>query len=248
MRKCLLLFLLLSLTLQALAAQEFIDSYSFLKDLPLFSQFMEEAKNSGNFEKAKQLQNEILLHPVASLSQTEQTVLEIKTATVLARMCTELEVKELSFAKELLDNAEAKADSLPKDSLFAYCSFADIYGTWYLVSSFNLAKGLASSKQIDKAYKTYPAEVSVILLKANSLLFAPSFSQKEVKNALSMFLLLLDQTQETLAPWDLASLYSGIGIACYKLGDTTNAEGYLKAAKAIYAFDKTLDGYLKNLE
>jgi hypothetical protein len=248
MRKSLLLFLLLSLTLQAVTAQEFIDSYSFLKDLPLFSQFMEEAKNSGDFEKAKQARNEILLHPAVTLTQIEQTVLEIKTATVLARMSTEIEVKELSFAKELLNDAEAKADSLPKDSLFAYCSFADIYGTWYLVSSLNLSKGLASSKQIGKAYKAYPEEVAVILLKANSMLFAPSFSQKEVKNALSMFLLLLKQTQKTLAPWDLASLYSGIGIACYKLGDTTNAEGYLKAAKAIYAFDNTLDDYLKKLE
>jgi tetratricopeptide (TPR) repeat protein len=248
MRKTLLLFLLLILTLQSASAQEFIDSYSFLKDLPLFSQFMEKAKNSGDFEKAKQLRNEILLSPTNLLTQTEQTVLEIKTTTVLARMSTELAVQELSFAKELLIEAEAKAESLPKDSLFAYCSYADIYGTWYLISSLNLSKGLASSKQIGKAYKTFPEEVSVVLLKANSMLFAPSFSQKEVKNALSMFLLLLEQTQGNLSPWDLASLYSGIGIACYKLGDTTNAEGYLKAAKAIYAFDNTLDDYLKKLE
>jgi tetratricopeptide (TPR) repeat protein len=249
MRKIIAFVLLLGcLVIQPAVAETITDSFSFLQDIPLFSLFMEEAKNTGDFEQAKQLRSELLALPLESLSATERTVLEIRTDTVLARLCTELDPKQIPYAKELLSESEDKANRLPEKSLFSYCAFADINGIWYLISSANLSKGIASSKQIGKAYNSFPHESAVTLLKANSMLFTPSFSQNNIKEALNLFLNLLQQKDVSLAKWDLASLYSGIGIACFKLGDFDNASGYLRAAKALYSFDHTLDEYLAKLE
>ncbi|MDD3904274.1 MAG: hypothetical protein PHO09_11405, partial [Sphaerochaeta sp.] len=66
--------------------------------------------------------------------------------------------------------------------------------------------------------------------------------------ALNMYLDILKRGESILSPWDRSSLYSGIGIACYKLKDFTNAKGYLAAAKAMYPFDALLDEYIALLE
>lgn len=249
MRKTIVLALLFGcFVLHTSTAQTLTDSYAFLQEIPQYIQFLEEAKNTGNFEKARQLRAEILALPFVSLDETQRMVLEIRTDTALARMCTEVEPKQTSYAKELLKVAEKKADALKKDTLYSYCALADINGIWYLISSLNLSRGIASSKLIGNAYTKFPTETTVILLKANSMLFTPSISKNSLKEALSMFLEVLRQKKDSLAKWDLATVYSGIGIACYKLGDLENASGYLKAAKALYAFDNTLDEYLAKLE
>ncbi|AEV27981.1 hypothetical protein SpiGrapes_0117 [Sphaerochaeta pleomorpha str. Grapes] len=249
MRKTIAFVLLfVFLVLHTSAAQTVTDSYAFLQGIPLYSQLLEETKNTGNFEQAKQIRSEILAMPSSSLDATQRVVLEIKADTALARMCIEVEPKQIPYAKELLGEAETKAGTLGKDTLYSYCALADINGIWYLISSLNLSRGIASSKLIGKAYTNFPTETTAILLKANSMLYSPSISQNSIKEALSMFLEVLRQKKDSLAKWDLANVYSGIGIACYKLGDLGNASGYLKAAKALYGLDNMLDEYLAELE
>ncbi|WP_320130158.1 hypothetical protein [uncultured Sphaerochaeta sp.] len=233
--------------LQPIFSDGITDSYAFLKDIPLFIQFVDATRNSGDFQKANQLRTSLLALPDKTLDKYEQAALEIRLDTMLSRMSLDLSPKQPSFAKELLQEALGKTPLLNKDSLFSYCAYADIYSIQYLIDS-NLSKGIASAKEIGKAYKEYPNETTVLLLKANSLLYTPSFSKNSVKKALSMFLELLNQTNILLAPWDQASLYSGLGIACYKLDDYENAKGYLTAAKAMYGFDSTIDEYLQKLE
>jgi hypothetical protein len=220
------------------------DSFAFLEDVPLYSTLLEATKNSGDFETASRVRDQIHAFSSPALDQEMKTVLDIKADTAFARLCTGLSPSRDALAREILEEAKRKADTLPSDTLFSYCSLADIYGVWYLADSRNLGKGMASSRNVNKAYDNYPDEVSAILLKASSMTFMPSFSDKQVKKALDLYLGLLAQKEVVLARWDLASLYSGIGIACWKIDDFQNALGYLSAAKALYGFDPTVDEYL----
>ena len=149
----------------------------------------------------------------------------------------------------MLREAEEKLGLLEKDQAFhALILGSEIDGIWYLLNPRSLGKGMSSSRKINKAFKAFPQEVSSHVLKANSMLYAPSFAGGDIRGALNMFLSILKDADAFLSPWDRSSLYSGIGIACFKLKDYQNAKGYLAAAKAIYPFDAVLDDYIAQVE
>ncbi len=74
-------------------------------------------------------------------------------------------------------------------------------------------------------------------MKANSLLYAPSFAGGDKAEALSLFLTLLEAGSSNLNTWDLSSIYVGIGRICMDRNEWDKALGYFTAARALYAFD-----------
>ncbi|MBI9094685.1 MAG: hypothetical protein JEY71_07370 [Sphaerochaeta sp.] len=180
--------------------------------------------------------------------EPESTIKRIRTDTSLARLYVETK-KDTGRVEELLQEAEKKLELLgDKQGFYTLILGSEIDGIWYLHNPRNLGKGISSSRKINKAFKEFPQEVSSRLLKANSMLYAPSFAGGDIKGALNMFLGLLKDADALLSVSDRSSLYSGIGIACFKLKDYQNARGYLVAAKAIYPFDAVLDDYIAQVE
>lgn len=233
------------LSLHGIFGAELTDGFSFLKKDPLFIEFMSAVKTDGCIEKAEQVRQ--LLY-AQDEGEPERTIKRIRIDTSLARLYVELGGKNKERAEELLKGAEQQLKDLDGNSFHALILGSEIDGVWYLHNPKSLGKGMASSRKINKAFKEFPQEVSSQLLKANSMLYAPSFAGGDITGALNMFLAIMQEAGDQLAPWDLSSLYSGIGIACFKLKDYQNAKGYLAAAKAIYPFDAVLDDYIAQVE
>jgi len=231
--------------LQAIAGASFSDGFSFLERNPLFIEFMAAVRTEGSVEKAEELR---LRLSAQDKSEPEAAITKIRVDTSLARLYVEKNAQGKNRAEKLLEAAEQKLDLLDKNSFHALILGSEIDGIWYLQNPRSLGKGMASSRKINKAYKEFPQEVSSRLLKANSMLYAPSFAGGDIKGALNMFLAIQKDAVTPLSPWDRSSLYSGIGIACFKLKDYQNAKGYLAAAKAIYPFDAVLDDYIAQVE
>ena len=239
-------FLCISLvTLQGVAGVKLTDGFSFLEKNPLFIEFMSAVRTEGSVEKAEELRLRLYAQDEA---EPEATIKKIRIDTILARLYVETDIKSNERGEELLQEAEQKLDLLDTNSFHALILGSDIDGIWYLQNPRSLGKGLSSSRKINKAYKEFPQEVSSLLLKANSMLYAPPFAGGNIKGALNMFLTIQKDADKLLSPWDRSSLYSGIGIACFKLKDYQNAKGYLGAAKAIYPFDAVLDDYIAQVE
>lgn len=233
------------LSLCSLFSATLTDSFSFLAQDPTFVAFMAAIWSEGSPTKAEQLSQ--ILSNQEGKSQ-EQSIKKISMDTSLARLYIALGPEYKTKAKTLLERAEqelAKLEDMPYQSLILG---SDIDGVWYLLNPRSLAKGIASSKKINTAYKEYPTEVKAQLLKANSMLYAPSFAGGDTKGALNLFLSIQRDGLPLLSKWDLSSLYSGIGYACYKLKDYQNAQGYLAAAKALHPFDAVLDEYIALVE
>lgn len=231
--------------LQGVAGAKLTDGFSFLERDPLFIEFMSSVKTDGSVKKAEELR--ILLFE-QNEGEPQATYKRIRINTTLARLYVETDNKEGGRVEELLEEAEQKLKSLDSDSFHALVLASEIDGIWYLDNPRSLGKGMASSRKINKAFKKFPEEVSAHLLKANSMLYAPSFAGGDIKGALNMFLFIQRETKGPLSPWDRSSLYSGIGIACFKLKDYQNAKAYLTASKAIYPFDAVLDSYIAQVE
>ena len=231
--------------LQGAVGVPLTDSFSFLTENTLFVSFVDALKKEGNGEKACLIRDSLVL---PTEKTPEQKVTEIRTATLLARFYVEGSPQEEMHIRSLLNEAETKLTELNDQRFYSLILKSDIDAVWYLFNPKNLGKGISSSNQINKAYKDFPTEVSSLLLKANSMLYAPSFAGGNVRKALNLFLDILGHNEEILSPWDRSSLYSGIGIACYKLKDFTNASGYLSAAKILYPFDALLDEYIALVE
>ncbi len=232
-------------SLYGITGANLTDGFSFLQKDPLFIEFMSAAKTDGCVKKTET--SRLLL-----FEQTEEeplaTIKRIRINTTLARLYVETENEDIQRVEELLNEAEQMLESIEGNSLYALILGSEIDGVWYLSNPRSLGKGMSSSRKINKAFKEFPNEVSSRLLKANSMLYAPSFAGGDIKGALNMFLAIQKEAEGSLSPWDLASLYSGIGFACLKLKDYQNAMGYLKAAKAIYPFDAVLDSYIAQVE
>lgn len=231
--------------LQAMAGVQLLDGFSFLERDPLFIEFMTAVRTEGNVEKAESLRQLVYAQKDG---EPEATIKRIRVDSSLARLYVETGAGTKERSEELLHEAEQKLEILDKNSLYALILGSEIDGIWYLQNPRTLGKGISSSKKINKAFKEYPQEVSSRLLKANSMLYAPSFAGGDTKGALNMFLAILRDRERQLSPWDRSSLYSGIGIAAFKLKDYQNAKGYLAAAKAIYPFDAVLDDYIAQVE
>ena len=231
--------------LQAMAGVQLLDGFSFLERDPLFIEFMMAVRTEGNVEKAESLRQLVYAQKDG---EPEATIKRIRVDSSLARLYVETGAGTKERSEELLHEAEQKLEILDKNSLYALILGSEIDGIWYLENPRTLGKGISSSKKINKAFKEYPQEVSSRLLKANSMLYAPSFAGGDTKGALNMFLAILRDSEKQLSPWDRSSLYSGIGIAAFKLKDYQNAKGYLAAAKAIYPFDAVLDDYIAQVE
>ncbi len=233
------------ITLYGVAGVEFRDSFSFLEKDKLFFDFMSAVRTEGCVEKAEKLR--YLLYAQKE-GEPEATIKQIRVNTSLARLYVETNDNK-ERGEELLREAEQKLENLEKrHPFFALILGSEIDGIWYLLNPRNLGKGMSSSRKINKAFKEFPQEVSSHLLKANSMLYAPSFAGGDVRGALNMFLAIQRDAGVLLSPWDRSSLYSGIGIACFKLEEYQNAKGYLAAAKAIYPFDAVLDDYIAQVE
>lgn len=236
--------LFLSHTLAAAASLD--DDYGFLGEHARYVQFMDIVRGDGDAMQGEVVRQQLLLNPV--LQEEEQAVLAIRSSTMLARLYTEIEKRDTERAKELLKEAESSLKHLPKGSFFHLMGEAEIDSIYYLINPSRLAKGISSNSKIKKAYAQYPNQIYAILMKANSLLYAPSFAGGDKNEALSLFLTLLEAGPSQLNKWDLSSIYVGIGRICMDREEWDKALGYFSAAKAIYAFDPTLDGYIRETE
>ncbi len=244
-RKTAFFLCLCLVVLQGVVGANLTDGFSFLERNPLFMEFLSAVKTEGNVEKAEQLR--LSLYAQKEM-EPEATIKKIRTDTSLARLYVETNT-HIQRGEELLLEAEKKLEFLKQEqSFFALILGSEIDGIWYLQNPRSLSKGISSSRKINKAFKEFPQEVSSHLLKANSMLYAPPFAGGTIKGALTMFLAILEDADEQLSRWDRSSLYSGIGIACFKLKDYQNAKGYLAAAKALYPFDAVLDEYIAQVE
>lgn len=232
-------------TLGSLASAALVDDFSFLQEIPAFMQFMQAVRDEGNALKGEELRTVLL----TSNSEGEQSsVLSVRTATLLGRLYTEIDPKNLIRSKELLKEAEQEVSTLQKNSYFALILEAEIDSIYYLINPKNLGKGISSNAKIKEAYKLYPQQVYAQLMKASSLLYAPSIAGGDVSKALQIYLMLLNEAKTVLSRWDTASLYSSIGVVSMKRKEWTTAKGYLEAAKSLYHFDPTLDTYLKEVQ
>lgn len=217
-------FLCISLVaLQGITGASLIDGFSFLERNPLFIEFMTAVRVEGSPKKAEELR---LLVYAQKQAEPEATITKIRTDITLARLYVETDAKSKDRGEALLREAEEKLGLLEKDQAFhALVLGSEIDGIWYLQNPKSLGKGIASSRKINKAYKEFPQEVSSRLLKANSMLYAPSFAGGDITGALNMFLSVLKDADTLLSPWDRSSLYSGIGVACMKLSSRTASKG-----------------------
>jgi len=232
-------------SLHGIAGANLTDGFSFLQKDPLFIEFMSAVRRDGCVEKGEEIR---LLLYAQKESEPQATIKRIRIDTTLARLYIETENKDTQRSEDLLSEAEQRLESLDGNSFHALILSSEIDGVRYLNNPRNLGKGMSSSRKINKAFKVFPNELSSRLLKANSMLYAPSFAGGDVKGALNMFLAIQREAEGSLSPWDRSSLYSGIGLACLKLKDYQNAKGYLLAAKAIYPFDAVLDSYIAQVE
>jgi len=232
--------------LQGAIGASLTDGFFFLERNPLFMEFMTAVRTEGSVEKAEGLRLRLYAQDEG---EPEATIKKIRVDTSLARLYVETENKDEERFVELLLEAEKKLGLIEKNQPFHVLILgSEIEGIWYLQNPRSLGKGISSSRKINKAFKEFPQEVSSRLLKANSMLYAPSFAGGDTKGALNLFLAIQKDADILLSPWDRSSLYSGIGIACFKLNDYQNAKGYLAAAKAIYPYDAVLDDYIAQLE
>lgn len=241
-----LLSLAMSLCLLSpLAGTALVDDFSFLKEIPAFVQYVHVVRDAGDYQRAEELR---LALQTTGLDKEQQAVLDIRTATLLSRLYTEVQPKVPSRSLALLEEAEQELKVLRKNSFFSLILEAEIDSIHYLVNPRSLGKGISSNAKINKAYKQYPEQVYARLMKASSLLYAPSIAGGDVDKALQIYLELLREGLPILSRWDTASLYSNIGVVSMKRNEWSTAKGYLDAAKALYRFDPTLDEYLKEVQ
>lgn len=245
-RICIALHVVCLLSYSLGAAGSLSDDYGFLSEHAPFVQFIDAVIGQGNPEKGELLRQQLLSTPL--LPKEKQAVLVIRSSTLLARLYSELERPDIQRAKELLSEAEKSLNVLGDTPFFHLMSEAEIDSIHYLINPSRLVKGISSNSKIKKAYTQYPSQVYAILMKANSLLYAPSFAGGDKEEALSLLLFLLEEGGSQLSNWDLASIYVGIGRICMERTKWDNALGYFTAAKALYAFDPTLDGYIRETE
>ena len=232
-------------TLLSLPSAVLVDDFSFLQEIPAFVQFVQAVRDEGDVQKGEELRIKLL----QSLAEGQQrSVLSVRTATLLGRLYTEIEPKNLIRSKELLKEAEQDLPALQKNSYFALILEAEIDSIYYLINPKSLGKGISSNAKIKEAYKLYPQQVYAQLMKASSLLYAPSIAGGDVNKALQIYLMLLNEAKPVLSRWDTASLYSSIGVVSMKRKEWATAKGYLEAAKSLYHFDPTLDTYLKEVQ
>ncbi len=225
------------------AAIPLSDDYGFLSEHTPFLQFIDAVRGKGDAETGEVLRQRLLSRPLHD--EDKQSVLCIKSATLLARLYTEMETPDSQRAKELLVEAESSLKKLKDTPFFQLMSEAEIDSIYYLINPSRLTKGISSNSKIKKAYAQYPDQIYAILMKANSLLYAPSFAGGDKAEALSLFLTLLEAGSSQLNTWDLCSIYVGIGRICMGRNEWDKALGYFTAAKALYAFDPTLDEYIR---
>lgn len=229
----------------ALYSSEYVDDFSFLSSIPSYQQYLEAVKMDGDTGKAEELRAGF---PSLALSEQDISVLFIRSSVILARLYAEHKEGDKNRALQLLDEAENRLFMLEKESFLHLMLSSEIDGVHYLVNPRNLSKGIRSNSAINKAYKQYPKQISAILAKANSLVYAPSFAGGDVNKALSHYLGLLQDADTLLCAFDRASIYSGIGLVAMKRKEWQTAKQYFLAAKALSAFDPTLDAYLAQVE
>ncbi len=247
----LVVLLLAFLPMTLFAATSMTDQWAFLNHYTPFVHFVADVKNAEPVDKVDQSYQAVLDSlPASDLQEVNQLMMHSKANTILARYYTEIRPKRNNDAKNLLKEANAileKATALGVPESMALTQEADIDSIWYLISSMNISKGLNSTKLTDKAWELYPEEITVKVMMANRLLYAPAIGGGDTKRALMMFLELMETAQGQMAPWDMFSVYSGIGMACKKLGMDERAIQYLEVATQLYTGDSQIDEALAGL-
>ncbi|MGE4584163.1 MAG: hypothetical protein AB7C91_05905 [Sphaerochaeta sp.] len=244
MRSLLLVLATTFLVAQSVCATPLMDDFSFLGESPEFVAFVDAVRSTGDAVKAEQLRQTMRKTESGDIADA---VLQIRSATMLARLYTELIPKNLERARSLLTEAEVLLPLVKDQQFFSLILSAEIDSIWYLVNPKNLGKGINSNAALSRAYRQFPLQVSAILMKANSMLYAPAFAGRDLDGAQSLLLSLLEQSQQ-LNTWDKANLYSSLGYLSMKRKQWQTAQGYLLAAKVLYGFDPNLDTYLKTVE
>ncbi|MFA6688469.1 MAG: hypothetical protein WCS18_03185 [Sphaerochaetaceae bacterium] len=239
------------ISMGTLSAKTMVDGWRFLTSCPSFVSFVAEVKNALPVETVE-ASYELLLEklPGSELTGQQQALTQAKANTMLSRYYTETKPKRTADAKRLLKEASLLLDTASEQELHepvALTLEADIDSIWYLISSLNVSKGISSTKLTDRAWDLFPEEISVQLMKANRLLYAPPIGGGDTKQALQLFLELMEQARGQMAPWDLFSMYSGIGMACRKLGLDDRAIQYLETARQLYYGDRNIDDALAEL-
>ncbi len=245
MRKTVVLLGLLLLFTPALWAKGFADDFAFLSSLPSYQAFLDAAKHDGDARKAEAMQERFAS---LDLSDEQASVLFIRSSVTLARLYAEQKDANKEQALALLAEAERELSKLDEDGFYHVMLSGEIDGIHYLVNPRNLSKGIRSNAAIKEAYKAFPEQITAVLAKANSLVYAPAFAGGDVDKALSLYLLLLDEAGSQLSKWDRASIYSGIGVVAMKRKEWETAKQYFLATKALYPFDPAIDAYLSEVE
>ena len=93
--------------LSTLASAALVDDFSFLKEIPAFVQYVQVVRDAGDCDKAEKLRVKL---QKTGLEEEQQIVLDIRTATLLARLYTEGEPKNPSRSLELLKEAEQELE------------------------------------------------------------------------------------------------------------------------------------------
>ncbi|MEA4859071.1 MAG: hypothetical protein VB127_01195 [Sphaerochaeta sp.] len=229
----------------SLYSSGYVDDFAFLSSLPSYQQFLEAVKMDGDAAKAEELRAGF---SSLALPKEDESVLFIRSSVILARLYAEHMKGDKNRALQLLDEAHTQLMGLEQESFLHLMLSSEIDGVHYLLNPRNLSKGIRSNSAINKAYKLYPKQIAATLAKANSLAYAPSFAGGDVNKALSLYLGLLQDADTLLCTVDRASIYSGIGLVAMKRKEWQTAKQYFLAAKALSAFDPTLDAYLAEVE
>ncbi len=138
-RLCIALSVVLFLSHTLGAVAPLADDYGFLGDHAPFVQFIDAVRGQGDAKEGELLRQQLLFKPV--LQEEEQAVLAIRSATLLARLYTELEKPDTQRAKELLVEAESSLKRLKDGSFFHLMGEAEIDSIYYLINHQDSRRG-----------------------------------------------------------------------------------------------------------
>lgn len=110
-----------------------------------------------------------------------------------------------------------------------------------------MGTGMDTSSKTKKLYKSYPDEVTVVLLEANRLLYSPHIAGGSPKRSLALFETLLPMEAQ-LQEIDRFALFAGLGLAAKERNRDSEAKDYLTTAINIFSGDKVLLNALDELQ
>jgi len=228
---------------------EVIDSFSFLKDNKNYTELIRLVRGEGDAMQADVLRKAMNETKDPTFTDEQNLVAAIKANTLYGRfLVKDSPQPDKETGRKVVEENLELIKELPKDSFYRLACTADAYSVLFLSEMGNLSFGIESQKALNKAFRMYPDEAYAIFLTANTYIFAPPIFGGNVVKGCNMLTKLYQEAGNRLSRWDLASLCSVIGIACYKLKDYANAKAYLVAAYTMYPVDAEVTSYLEKEE